>query len=147
MSCGAMFLIGVRHISSKAFIVCFVMMPAFVMLSAISCTDARTSLPYCLVIADHLFDRPVRKHRAKGRIVHTEQLVRQRLHSLEFGTSQVCSVALCKGDLRRTGKTLFYNTPAEADGQPGLHMFADPFLFEWGNFRQYVTFMRPSTDS
>ena len=74
---GAMSSTGVRHISSNAFMVRFDMTPASVMPSAVSCTDASTSLPYRLAIAAHLADRPIRQHRLQAGLVQPEHLVGQ----------------------------------------------------------------------
>ena len=43
--------------------------------NAVSWTEASTSLPYCLAIADHLADRPVRQHRIKAGVVQPEHLI------------------------------------------------------------------------
>jgi len=54
MSSGIISLTGVRHISSNLRMVRFDIRPASAKPSAASCTDARTSLSYCFVIAFHL---------------------------------------------------------------------------------------------
>ncbi len=49
--------------------------PASAMPSAVTCTAASTSLPYCLAIADHLAGRPVRQHRLQAGGAQPEHLV------------------------------------------------------------------------